>query len=167
MLDEATQELPERWLDHQSGEAEVFHRSLPGPVRVGIDPTEPIRCFDGLLAELGHVPTHPRHPSEPLVFPDGRRPHRPLLTSSVFSRSEIVGEGLKAALRLRHRCIGCHPLCAAGASCVCARHVRTSLQNQATVERMWLQAEAREVTVAPEIGRVGATVVRARRIMPR
>src|SRR5580698_3736250 len=73
----------------------------------------------------------------------------------------------KAAPRLRHPCVGCHPLCAAGAGCVWARHTRAWLQNQATVERRGLQAEAREVTVAREIGRAGATVVGARRIMPR
>ena len=38
MLDEATGELTERRLDHQTGEAEAFYRSLPGPVRVGSKP---------------------------------------------------------------------------------------------------------------------------------
>ena len=39
MMDEATGELTERRLDHQSGEAEAFYRSLQGPVRVGIEAT--------------------------------------------------------------------------------------------------------------------------------
>jgi transposase len=54
MLDEATSELTERRLDHQSGEAEAFYRGLQGPVRVGIEATGPIRWFERLLAELGH-----------------------------------------------------------------------------------------------------------------
>jgi transposase len=54
MLDEATGELSERRLDHQTGEAEAFYRNLQGPVRVGIEATGPIRWFERLLAELGH-----------------------------------------------------------------------------------------------------------------
>ena len=54
MLDEATGELTERRLDHQSGEAEAFYRNLQAPVRVGIEATEPIRWFERLLPELGH-----------------------------------------------------------------------------------------------------------------
>jgi transposase len=54
MMDEGTGELIERRLDHESGEAEAFYRSLPGPVRVGIEATGPIRWFERLLAELGH-----------------------------------------------------------------------------------------------------------------
>src|SRR5271154_7361693 len=54
MLEEATGELTERRLDHQSGEAEAFYRNLQGPVRVGIEATGPIRWFERLLAELGH-----------------------------------------------------------------------------------------------------------------
>jgi hypothetical protein len=54
MLDEATGELTERRLEHQTGEAESFHRSLQGPVRVGIEATGPIRWFERLLTELGH-----------------------------------------------------------------------------------------------------------------
>ena len=53
MLEEATGELTERRLDHQSGEAEAFYRNLHGPVRVWIEGTGPIRWFEGLLAELG------------------------------------------------------------------------------------------------------------------
>jgi transposase len=54
MLDEATGELTERRLDHQTGEADAFYRNLQGPVRVGIEATGPIRWFERLLAELGH-----------------------------------------------------------------------------------------------------------------
>lgn len=39
MMDEAGGELVERRLDHQSGEADAFYRSLQGPVRVGIEAT--------------------------------------------------------------------------------------------------------------------------------
>jgi hypothetical protein len=46
MLDEATGELTQRRLDQQSGEAEVFYRILPGPVRMGIEATGPIRGLD-------------------------------------------------------------------------------------------------------------------------
>jgi transposase len=54
MLDEATGELTERRLDHQSGEAHAFYGHLQGPVRVGIEATGPIHWFERLLAELGH-----------------------------------------------------------------------------------------------------------------
>ena len=54
MMDEATGELVERRLDHESGEAQAFYRDLHGPVRVGIEATGPIRWFERLLAELGH-----------------------------------------------------------------------------------------------------------------
>ena len=54
MMDEATGELTERRLDHESGEAHTFYRSLQGPVRVGIEATGPIHWFERLLAELGH-----------------------------------------------------------------------------------------------------------------
>jgi transposase len=54
MMDEATGELIERRLDHQSGEAQAFYRNLQGAVRVGIEATGPIRWFERLLAELGH-----------------------------------------------------------------------------------------------------------------
>jgi hypothetical protein len=49
--------LVERRLDHESGEAQVFYRSLQSlqePVRVGIEATGPIHWFERLLAELGH-----------------------------------------------------------------------------------------------------------------
>jgi transposase len=54
MMDEATGELMERRLDHESGEAQSFYRHLQGPVRVGIEATGPIHWFERLLAELGH-----------------------------------------------------------------------------------------------------------------
>jgi transposase len=53
MLDEATGELTERRLEHESGEADAFYRGLAGPVRVGIEATGPIQWFQRLLAELG------------------------------------------------------------------------------------------------------------------
>jgi len=49
--------LLERRLDHESGEAHAFYRSLQSshePVRVGIEATGPIHWFERLLAELGH-----------------------------------------------------------------------------------------------------------------
>jgi transposase len=54
MMDQATGELVERRLEHESGEAQAFYRSLPKPVRVGIEATGPIQWFQGLLSELGH-----------------------------------------------------------------------------------------------------------------
>lgn len=55
MADDATGELlVERRLEHQSGEAEAFYRSLQKPVRVGIEATGPIHWFERLLNELGH-----------------------------------------------------------------------------------------------------------------
>ncbi|MGC0776254.1 MAG: IS110 family transposase [Candidatus Acidiferrum sp.] len=52
--DETGELLLERRLDHQSGEAHAFYRSLQGPVRVGIEATGPIHWFEQLLTELGH-----------------------------------------------------------------------------------------------------------------
>jgi transposase len=49
--------LVERRLDHESGEAQAFYRSLQSPqepVRVGIEATGPMHWFERLLAELGH-----------------------------------------------------------------------------------------------------------------
>jgi transposase len=58
MAREGTAELLlERQLDHESGEAHAFYRSLQSshePVRVGIEATGPIHWFERLLAELGH-----------------------------------------------------------------------------------------------------------------
>ncbi len=52
MIDEATGELLERRLDHQSGDAQAFRRDLQGPVRVGIEATGPVRWFERLLARI-------------------------------------------------------------------------------------------------------------------
>ena len=54
---ETSESLVERRLDHASGEAHAFYRSLQDlhePVRVGIEATGPIHWFERLLAELGH-----------------------------------------------------------------------------------------------------------------
>jgi transposase len=55
--EETSELLLERRLDHQSGEAHEFYRSLQRsqePVRVGIEATGPIHWFERLLTELGH-----------------------------------------------------------------------------------------------------------------
>ena len=49
MMDEATGELTERRLDHESGEADAFYRNVQGPVRVGIEATGPIAGSSGCL----------------------------------------------------------------------------------------------------------------------
>ena len=54
MVDDATGELIERRLDHENGEAHHFYRSLPKPVRVGVEATGPLAWFERLLAELDH-----------------------------------------------------------------------------------------------------------------
>src|SRR5690348_7683513 len=54
MLDDATGELTERRLEHESGEARKFYGDLPRPVRVGVEATGPLHWFERLLAELGH-----------------------------------------------------------------------------------------------------------------
>ncbi len=55
MAEDTTSELLlERRLDHESGEAHAFYRSLQAPVRVGIEATGPIHWFERLLAEFGH-----------------------------------------------------------------------------------------------------------------
>ncbi|HKW62623.1 MAG TPA: IS110 family transposase [Candidatus Acidoferrum sp.] len=54
MMDTVTGELTARRLDHESGEAHAFYRSLQGAIRVGIEATGPIHWFERLLAELGH-----------------------------------------------------------------------------------------------------------------
>jgi transposase len=54
---ETAEMIVERRLDHESGEAQAFYRSLQGspePVRVGIEAIGPIHWFERLLAELGH-----------------------------------------------------------------------------------------------------------------
>jgi transposase len=55
--EETGEVLVERRLDHESGEAHAFYRSLQSSqelVRVGIEATGPIHWFERLLAELGH-----------------------------------------------------------------------------------------------------------------
>src|SRR6266849_3374093 len=55
--EETGEVLVERRLDHESGEAHAFYRSLQSlqePVRVGIEATGPIHWFERLLGELGH-----------------------------------------------------------------------------------------------------------------
>jgi transposase len=55
--EETAELLVERRLDHESGEAHAFYRSLQSsqePVRVGIEASGPIHWFERLLAELGH-----------------------------------------------------------------------------------------------------------------
>ncbi|MGB8475671.1 MAG: IS110 family transposase [Candidatus Acidiferrum sp.] len=55
--EETSESLVERRLDHESGEAHAFYRSLQDlhePVRVGIEATGPIHWFERLLTELGH-----------------------------------------------------------------------------------------------------------------
>jgi len=54
LVDDSTGELSERRLDHENGEAHTFYRSLPKPVRVGIEATGPMHWFERLLAEHGH-----------------------------------------------------------------------------------------------------------------
>ena len=54
MLDTQTGEIVERRLEHESGEAERFYRSLPHPVRVGLESSGHAQWFERLLAELGH-----------------------------------------------------------------------------------------------------------------
>jgi transposase len=54
MMNEATGELVERRLDHENGEVHAFYRSLPKPVRVGMEATGPMHWFERLLGELGH-----------------------------------------------------------------------------------------------------------------
>lgn len=53
MMDDATGELIERRLEHENGEAHSFYRSLPKPVRVGVEATGPLHWFERLLSELG------------------------------------------------------------------------------------------------------------------
>ena len=64
MMDEATGELVERRLEHESGEAHAFYRELQGPVRVGMEATGPIRWFER------RVP-HPRAAKVGVGIPDG------------------------------------------------------------------------------------------------
>jgi hypothetical protein len=55
--EETAEMIVERRLDHASGEAQAFYRSLQSfkePVRVGIEATGPIHWFERLLTELDH-----------------------------------------------------------------------------------------------------------------
>jgi transposase len=55
--EETAELLVERRLDHASGEAHAFYRSLRSsqePVRVGIEATGPVHWFERLLADLGY-----------------------------------------------------------------------------------------------------------------
>ena len=54
MMNEATGELTERRLDHQSGEADKFYRNLQGAVRVGIEATGGWRTLSFLYSEPVH-----------------------------------------------------------------------------------------------------------------
>ena len=54
MLDEATGELVERRLEHETGQARAFYAGLAPPVRVGIEATGHTQWFERLLTELGH-----------------------------------------------------------------------------------------------------------------
>jgi hypothetical protein len=45
MMDTGTGDVVEQRLEHENGEAHAFYRSLPKPVRVGIEATGPIRWF--------------------------------------------------------------------------------------------------------------------------
>ena len=54
MLDPTTGEVVERRLEHETGEAEKFYASLPGPARVGIEATIRAQWFERVLARHGH-----------------------------------------------------------------------------------------------------------------
>ena len=56
MMEEATGELTERRLDHESGEADAFYRNLQGPVRVGIEGGWPTLLHHPVEAYLLRVP---------------------------------------------------------------------------------------------------------------
>src|SRR5208282_3574182 len=54
MMDTATGALVELRLEHENGEAQAFYRTLPKPVRVGMEATGYAHWFERMLAELGH-----------------------------------------------------------------------------------------------------------------
>ncbi|HXW14366.1 MAG TPA: IS110 family transposase [Terriglobia bacterium] len=54
MLDPITGEVVERRLEHETGEAEKFYASLPGPARVGVEATIRAQWFERALARYGH-----------------------------------------------------------------------------------------------------------------
>ena len=51
MMDSATGELVERWLEHENGEARAFYARLPKPVLVGMEATGYAQWFERMLAE--------------------------------------------------------------------------------------------------------------------
>jgi len=54
MLDPTTGEIVERRLEHETGEAEKFYASLPGPARVGVETTIRAQWFERVLSRHGH-----------------------------------------------------------------------------------------------------------------
>ena len=54
MLDPTTGEIVERRLEHETGEAEKFYTSLPGPARVGVEATIRAQWFERVLSRHGH-----------------------------------------------------------------------------------------------------------------
>ena len=54
MLDPTTGETVERRLEHETGEAEKFYASLPGPARVGVEATIRAQWFERALARYSH-----------------------------------------------------------------------------------------------------------------
>lgn len=54
MLDPTTGEIVERRLEHETGEAEKFYASLPGPARVGVEATIGAQWFERVLSRHGH-----------------------------------------------------------------------------------------------------------------
>jgi transposase len=54
MLDPTTGEIIERRLEHETGEAEKFYASLPGPARVGVEATIRAQWFERVLSRHGH-----------------------------------------------------------------------------------------------------------------
>jgi transposase len=54
MLDPTTGEIVERRLEHETGDAEKFYASLPGPARVGVEATIRAQWFERVLSRHGH-----------------------------------------------------------------------------------------------------------------
>jgi transposase len=54
MLDPTTGKIVERRLEHETGEAEKFYGSLPGPARVGVEATIRAEWFERVLSHHGH-----------------------------------------------------------------------------------------------------------------
>ncbi len=51
MLDARSGEIMERRLEHETGQAEQFYRSLAHPVRIGMESSGHAHWFERLLAE--------------------------------------------------------------------------------------------------------------------